>query len=75
MVLATAFSNVCVEPCGRYNFASLLSRAFVIGEISRPSGACISAESWAFGWEVISNAPVGVASRSGLMGVVVYVVC
>ncbi len=27
------------------------------------------------GWCVISNVPVGVASRSGLIGLVVYVVC
>ncbi len=28
-----------------------------------------------FGWCVISYAPVGMASRSGLIGFVVYVVC
>ncbi len=54
---------------------SFWSRAFVIVVISRPSGAWRRALLGLFGWCVISYAPVGIASRSGLIGFVVYVVC
>ena len=43
--------------------------------ISRPSGAWRSASCVLFGWCVISYDPVGIASRSGFIGVVVFVVC
>ena len=68
MVLAIASGSVCVDSCGRYIFVSLVSLAFDIEEIRRPSGACISTKSREVGWEVTSKAPVGIASRSGLMG-------
>ncbi len=55
----------------RYMFVSLFSLALVMGEMSRPSGACSSTESCEVGWLVISNAPVGTASKSGLIGWVV----
>ncbi len=40
----------------------------------RPSGACINTRSDEVGWAVSSNVPVGLASKSGLIGWVVYVV-
>ena len=43
--------------------------------INRPSGAWRRASLVLFGWCVISYAPVGMASRSGLIGFVEYVVC
>ncbi len=57
-----------MEACGRYMFVSLFSLALVKGEMSRPSGACSNIESCEVGWLVISNAPVGTASKSGLIG-------
>ena len=71
MALAIASGSVCADACGRYIFASLISLAFDIGEIRRPSGACIRTKSKEVGWEVTSKAQVGIASRSGLMGWVV----
>ena len=53
---------------------SLRSLGFEIVEMRRPSGPCNSIVSANEGWAVSSNAPVGIASRSGLMGCVVYVV-
>ena len=57
--------------CGWYMFESLRSLGLVIVEMSRPSGPCSSTNSVEVGWAVISNVPVGIASRSGLMGCVV----
>ena len=57
--------------CGWYMFESLRSLGLVIVEMSRPSGPCSSTISVMEGWAVISNFPVGMASRSGLMGCVV----
>jgi hypothetical protein len=54
---------------------SFWKRAFVIVVMSRPSGAWSSISLLLVGWCLISNVPVGVASRSGLIGLVVYVVC
>jgi hypothetical protein len=71
MALAIASGSVYVDACGRYIFTSLVSLAFDIGEIRRPSGACMRTKYREVGWEVISKAPVGIASRSGLMGWVV----
>ncbi len=65
---ALASGSVCVDSCGRYIFASLVSLALATEEIRRPSGACISTMSREVGREVTSKAPVGIASRSGLMG-------
>jgi hypothetical protein len=42
--------------------------AFRIGEMRRPSGAWSSTVSKEVGWDVISNALVGTASMSGLIG-------
>ncbi len=53
---------------------SLWRRAFVIVVISRPSGAWRRASFVLFGWCVISYSPVGMASRSGLIGFVVNVI-
>ncbi len=57
--------------CGWYMFESLRNLGLVIVEMSRPSGPCSSTISVEVGWAVISNVPVGIASRSGLMGFVV----
>jgi len=65
---AIASASVVVDSCGRYIIASLCSLAFRIGEVRRPFGAWSSTESKEVGWEVITNDPVGAASRSGLIG-------
>jgi len=49
--------------------------AFVILVMSLPSGACKNTSMAFVGWSVISNDPVGAGSRSGLIGLVVKVVC
>ncbi len=54
---------------------SFWKRAFVIVVMSRPSGAWSRISLCLVGWCVISNVLVGVASRSGFIGIVVYVVC
>ncbi len=54
---------------------SFLRRAFVVLVMRRSFGSWSRASLILMGWRVISNAPVGVASRSGLIGVVVNVVC
>ena len=56
------------------HICDLCSLDFRIGEMRRPSGAWSRTESKEVGWEVISNDPVGTASRSGLIGWVVHVV-
>ncbi len=43
--------------------------------MSRPSGAWSRISLSLVGWCVIPNFPAGVASRSGLIGLVVFVVC
>ncbi len=68
---AIASERVVVETYGRYIFMSLCSVAVLMGEMSRPSGACSSTKSSEVGWWVISNAPVGTASMSRLIGWVV----
>ena len=68
---AMASKRVFMGCCGRYIFVNLCNRAFKIGEMRRPSGACSSTEFEDVGCEVISNEPVGMASRSGLVGCVV----
>ena len=65
---ATASGKVVVVSCGWYMFMSLRSLAFRIGEMRIPYGAWSSTESNEVGWEMISNAPMGTASRSGLIG-------
>jgi hypothetical protein len=71
MTSANACGKVALDSCGWYMFVSLCSLALRLGEIKRPSGACSSTESKEVGWDVISNAPVGTPSRSGLIGWVV----
>jgi len=66
MTYANASGKVVLDSCGWYIFVSSCSLALRIGEMRRPSGAWSSTESKEVGWEVISNAPVGSASRSGL---------
>ncbi len=68
---AIAYRSVFVGSCGRYIFVSLCCLALRIGEMRRPSGAWSSNESKEVGWGVISNHPVGMASRSGFIGWVV----
>ena len=71
MASANANGRAIVESCGRYIFVSFCNLAFGIGEMRRPSRAWRSTESKEVGWEVITNDPVGTASRSGLIGRVV----
>ena len=59
---------------GRYSVVSFCRRAFGSLVIIRPSGACMRISASSVGYWVISYVPVGVESRSGLMGVVVKVV-
>ena len=60
--------------CRWYMFESLRILDLGIVEMRCPSGACSSTESDDVGWAVSSNVPVGMASKSGLIGWVVYVV-
>ena len=69
-----ASGKVIVVSCGWCMFESLRSLVLEIVEMSRLSGPCSSTNSVRVGWAVISNVPVGMASRSGLMGCVVKVV-
>ena len=71
MTSTNASDKVVVDSCGWYMFVSFCNLALRIREMRRPSGACSSTESKEVGLEVISNAPVGIASRSGLIGWVV----
>ncbi len=60
---------------GLCSMVSFWKRVFVMVVMSRPYGAWSRISLLLVGWCVISNAPVGMASRSGLIGLVVYVVC
>ncbi len=68
MTSDNASGKVELVSCGWYMLESLRSLALVIMELRWPSGAWSSTESKEVGWEVISNAPVGTVSRSGLIG-------
>ena len=68
MTSANAFGKVVMNSCGWYMFVSFCNMALRIGEMRRPSGAWSSTESKEVGWKMISNAPVGTESRSGLIG-------
>ncbi len=68
MTPATASGKVVAVSCDWYMFMSFCNLAFGIGEMRRPSGAWRWTVSKYVGWEVISNAPVGTASRSGMIG-------
>ena len=67
----SAYGKEMVVSCGWYMLESLRSLGLEIVEMRRPSGPCNSTVSADVGWAVSSNAPVGTASRSGLMGCVV----
>jgi hypothetical protein len=54
---------------------SFCIRAFVSFALSLPSGACSRTSSSFVGWRVVSKNPVGAVSRSGLIGLVVKMVC
>ena len=71
MTSDSASGKEIVVSCGWYMFESLLSLGLEIVEMRRPSGPCSSTKSAKVGWAVISNVPVGTASRSGLIGCVV----
>ena len=68
MTSDNASGKVDLFSCGWYMFESLRSLALVKMKMRRPYGAWSSSESKEMGWEVISNAPVGTVSRSGLIG-------
>jgi len=74
MTSTNASGKVVMDSCGWHIFVSLYNLPFRIGEIRRPSGAWSTTESNEVGIEVISNAPVGTASRAGLIGWSVKVV-
>ena len=74
MMSANAYGKVVVDFCGWHMFMSMCNLAFRIGEMRRLSRAWSSTESKEVGREVISNAPLGMASRLGLAGWVVEVV-
>ena len=71
MAPANVSGRVGVVSCGHNIFVSLCSLAFRIGDMRLPYGAWSSTESKEVGWEEISNDPVGIALRSGLIGWVV----
>ena len=70
--LASASGKGVVSNVWLWSMLSLWRRAFVIVVISLPSGAWRRASFVLVGWCVISWAPVGIASKSGLIGFVVY---
>ena len=74
MTSDSASGKGAVVPRGLYMLDSLRSLVFEIVEMRRPSGPCNRTVSAEEGWAVSSKFPVGAASRSGLIGCVVYVV-
>jgi hypothetical protein len=74
MTSASAFGKEVVVSCGWYMFENLRNLGLEIVEMRCPYGSCSSIVSNRVGWAVISNVPVGKASKSGLIGCVVYVV-
>ena len=69
MTRANASGKVVVVSSEWYKFMSLCNLAFgIIVEMRRPAGAWSSTESRELWCKVISNAPVGTASRSRLIG-------
>ena len=71
MTSESVSGKVFVVSCGWYMLESLRSLGLEIVEMRRTSGPCSSTVSVDVGWAVSSNVPVGIASRSGLMGHVV----
>jgi hypothetical protein len=74
MTSDSAYGKVELVSCEWYMFESLRNIGLGIVEMRRPFGACRSTKSDKLGWAVSSNIPVGTASKSGLIGWVVYVV-
>ena len=68
MTPANASRKVVVASYGWYMFMNFFSLTLGVGEMRCPSGAWSSTESNDVGREVISNVPVGTASRSGFIG-------
>ena len=71
MTSDSASGKETVVSCGWYMLESLRGLGLEIVEMRRLSGPCSSTKSAKVGWAVISDAPVGTASRSGLAGCVV----
>ena len=71
MTSDSASGKVIVVYWGLYRFESLRSLGLDIVKMRRPSGPCSSIMSERVGCAMISHVPVGMASRSGLMGWVV----
>jgi hypothetical protein len=71
MTSDNASGKVDLVSCGWYMFETLRSLVLGVVEMRRSSGAWIITESDEVGWAVISNVPMGTASRSGLIGWVV----
>ncbi len=74
MTSDSASGKLELASCRWYMFESLRSLGVGIVKMICPSGACNSTMSDDAGWAVISNVPVGKASKSGLMAWVMYVV-
>jgi hypothetical protein len=74
MTYDSAFGKLELASCGWYMFQSLRSLGLGIVEMRYPFRACNSTKSVDVGWAESSNVPVGKASKSGLIGWVVYVV-
>ena len=74
MASDSAYGKVELVSCGWYMFESLRSLGLGIVDMRCPFGACSSTKSDDVGWAVSSNVTVGKASKSGLIGWVVYVV-
>ena len=68
MTSDSASGKVELVSCGCYMFKSLRSLGLGIVEMRRPSWPFSSTKSDEVGWAVISNVPVGTASKSGLIG-------
>ena len=74
MTSDSASGKVELVSCGWYMYENLRNLSLGIVEMRRPSGAYSSTKSDKLGWAVSSNVPVSTASKSGLIGWVVYVV-
>ena len=72
MMAAMAYGSASYMDSDRwYIILSLWILDLRIWEMRCPSGVCSSTDSGNVGWEVISKDPVGTASKSGLIGMVV----
>ena len=71
MTSASAFEKEFVVSCGWNMFKSLRNLGLEVVEMRCPYGSCSSTVYDRVGWAVISNVPVGRASRLRLIGCVV----